>query len=395
MANGLGAAFDTPFVFTVGGGDLSNRNKSADTLKERVAMYDELRDKLLFRLKTGIIDEKKYYDTLADIRDKYLDVNSKQWRRSFLEAYEYNRKIIAQNKQALEELFSDTADDALSALDRVIAKREKLEKKLNGSDNAFEKVTEVVPETVAVKGDFTVTTAEHKEEVYGMDADSIEDNIRLLNRYGDMLKALKARGADEETLNGIVALDIDEAVKAGGELLSMSDREWNDYFDSLQRLRKTAARISEDYYGKEIEDIKSGFLEKLEGELGGLDLAEQGADSAMAFVDGWNSAIGKRDLSMNDFLSAFTGGTIEQAPMAARTADAAGISAFSMPGFSAEQNDRLNGTLSALAAALASAASGGKTLTTSVFVGADKLVDIVTSGLIGNNIKTGKTTINY
>ncbi len=391
--------FETPFVFVVGGVSANKKSslqKSSDTLKQRIDLYDELRDRLRLKLKTGIIDEQKYYDTLADIRDRYLDINSKKWRESFLEAYEYNQKIIAENKQALDELFRESADEALTALDKIIAKRERLEKKLAGFNNDLKKVTETIPETVAVKGDFTVTTAEHTEEVYRMGADSVEDHIKLLNRYADMLDALKSRGADEETMNGIVSLDIDEAIEAGSKLLSMSDTEWNAYFDSLEKLRQTAARISEDYYGKEIDDIKSGFFEKLEGELGDLDLTGQGADSAMAFIDGWNGAIGRLDLSLDDFLNAFAGGSIEQAPMAARTADAAGISAFSVTGFSAEQNEKLNGALNALAGIIENAAkSDGKTLTTSVFVGADKLMDIVTTGLIGNNIKSGKTTVNY
>ena len=123
-------------------------------------------------------------------------------------------------------------------------------------NKTFEKVTETIPETVAVKGDFTITTAEHDVETYKMGADSIEDNIKVLEEYGAMLDALKARGADESTLSSILNMDIEEGMEFGSKLLNMSDQAWNSYFDSLERLHKTAAEISAKYYQDEVDSLK-------------------------------------------------------------------------------------------------------------------------------------------
>lgn len=98
----------------------------------------------------------------------------------------YNQKILQANKDALEQLLNDTSDSTISALNKIVSVRDSLTTKLTDFNKTFEKVTETVPETVAVAGKITITTAEHDEETYKMGADSIEDNIRILEDYGDI-----------------------------------------------------------------------------------------------------------------------------------------------------------------------------------------------------------------
>ena len=236
---------------------------AAEAIAARKAAYSEEKSQLEFKLKTNQITEKKYYSELAKLRDKYLDKNSAEWRSAFLETYEYNQKIVQANKDALEQLLNDTSDTTLSALEKIVSARDSLTAKLTDFNKTFEKVTETIPETVAVKGDFTITTAEHDVETYKMGADSIEDNVKVLEEYGAMLDALKARGADESTLSSILNMDIEEGMEFGSKLLNMSDQAWNSYFDSLERLHKTAAEISAKYYQDEVNSLKENFVDKL------------------------------------------------------------------------------------------------------------------------------------
>lgn len=114
---------------------------------------------------------------------------------------------------------------------------------------------------MAVKGDFTITTAEHDVETYKMGADSIEDNIKVLEEYGAMLDALKARGADESTLSSILNMDIEEGMEFGSKLLNMSDQAWNSYFDSLGAAPQDSRR--------NIREILSERGQQPQGELCG------------------------------------------------------------------------------------------------------------------------------
>lgn len=342
--------------------------------RERLASYNEEKSQIQFQHKTGKISKKQYYEDLAKIRDKYLDKNSAEWRNSFLETYHYNQKIIDANKEALNTLLTETSDSTLSALQNIISARDSLTSKLVDFNKTFEKITETVPETIAVKGEFTVTTAEHEIGTYKMGADSIEDNIKILEEYGDMLDALKVRGADDETLSDILSMDVDEAMKFGSKMLKMSDREWNGYFDSMARLRETAADISAKYYQSEVETLKNNFVNKLREELFGLDsdMLSIGAEAALSFIDGWNNVLGANDLTMREFLQSISMGTISTAPRAAQLN---------------EQNSTSSSDISELSKCLTDKAEF------KLYFGTEKFADLIVNLLNGKMIKCGKNML--
>lgn len=344
---------------------------AADAIAARKTAYSEEKSQLEFKLKTNQITEKKYYSELAKLRDKYLDKNSAEWRSAFLETYEYNQKIIQANKDALEQLLNDASDTTLSALEKIVSARDSLTAKLTDFNKTFEKVTETIPETVAIKGDFTITTAEHDVETYQMGADSIEDNIKVLEEYGAMLDALKARGADESTLSSILNMDIEEGMEFGSKLLNMSDQAWNSYFDSLERLHKTAEEISAKYYQDEVNSLKENFVDKLRSAFDGMtsDMYQVGFDTAKAFVEGWNKQLGTEDLTLGDIAAAVSGGTLSTAPVAAQSMSAAGTV--------------LSGATKLMS----------QIVNVPVYIGTQKLADIMVDVTNGKIIQTGKNVL--
>lgn len=344
---------------------------AAEAIAARKAAYSEEKSQLEFKLKTNHITEKKYYSELAKLRDKYLDKNSAEWRSAFLETYEYNQKMIQANKDALEQLLNDASDTTLSALEKIVSARDSLTAKLTDFNKTFEKVTETIPETVAVKGDFTITTAEHDVETYKMGADSIEDNIKVLEEYGAMLDALKARGADESTLSSILNMDIEEGMEFGSKLLNMSDQEWNSYFDSLERLHKTAEEISAKYYQDEVNSLKENFVDKLRSAFDGMtsDMYQVGFDTAKAFVEGWNKQLGTEDLTLGDIAAAVSGGTLSTAPVAAQSMSAAGTV--------------LSGATKLMS----------QIVNVPVYIGTQKLADVMVDVTNGKIIQTGKNVL--
>ena len=336
----------------------------------RKQAYTNEKSELEFQLKTKKITEKEYYAALDKIRDKYLDKNTSEWRSAYLETYEYNQKIVQANKDALEKLLSDTSDSTLTALEKITSARDSLTAKLTDFNKTFEKVTETIPETVAVKGDFTITTAEHDEESYKMGADSIEDNIRVLEKYGDMLDALKARGADESTLSSILDMDIEEGMKFGAKLLQMSDSEWNGYFASLEKLNQTAAEISKKYYQNQVDDLKENFVDKLRSVFTGMnsDMYQVGIDSAKEFVKGWNEKMGTTDLTLGDIMNSVKGGTMATAPTAAKSMSVLDIV-------------KLPSDIPSLKANIP------------IYIGTQKLVDLIVDLTNGKIIQTGKNVL--
>lgn len=350
----------------------AQKKAAEEAATARKQAYTEEKSQLEFKLKTNQISEKKYYTELSKLRDKYLDKNSSEWRSAYLETYEYNQKIIQANKDALEKLLSDTSDSTLTALEKITSARDSLTAKLTDFNKTFEKVTETIPETIAVKGEFTITTAEHEEDVYKMGADSIEDNIKVLEDYGAMLDALKARGADESTLSSILDMDIEEGMKYGTELLKMSDQAWSSYFDSLDRLHKTAADISAKYYQSQVDELRENFIDKMRKELDGLgtDMYKVGADVAAEFVKGWNEAMGTKDLTVGELMRSVSGGTMSTAPTAAKALSAASGTNSSAAGKAASQIVKIP-----------------------VYIGTQKLADIIADVTNGKIIQTGKNIL--
>lgn len=343
-----------------------------DQQKALTKAYNEEKSLLQYKLRTGKLSEEQYYKELAKIRDKYLDKNSEAWRSAYLETYEYNQQIVQANKDALTQLLSDASDTTLSALENITAARDSLTLKLVDFNKTFEKISETVPETIAVKGDFKITTAEHEVEVYRMGADSIEDNIKVLEEYGAMLDALKARGADDDTLNNILAMDVDEAMEFGSSLLSMSDMAWNDYFGSMAKLRQTAADISARYYQSEVDSLRENFIDKMRSELEGLgsDMYLVGADVAAEFVAGWNEALGTKDLTIGQLMRSLSG-TVSTAPAAAQQMITTGTAA-------ADKSSSGNGSI---------------TNHIPVYIGSAKVADVMIDAVNGEMIRTGKNVL--
>lgn len=350
----------------------AQKKADEEAANARKTAYNSEKSQLEFKLKTNQITEKKYYSELSKLRDKYLDKNSDEWRAAFLETYEYNQKIINANKDSLQQLLNDTSDSTLSALEKIVSARDSLTAKLTDFNKTFEKVSETIPETVAVKGDFTITTAEHDIETYKMGADSIEDNIKVIEDYGAMLDALKARGADESVLSSILDMDIEEGMKYGSKLLKMSENAWDSYFDSLERLHKTAADISAKYYQSEVDSLKENFIGKLEKAMSGLgtDMYKVGADVAAEFIKGWNESLGTKDLTLNDLMRSVSAGTLSTAPTAARNM------AASTPSAANEQAKLML-----------------KSLKVPVYIGTSKIEEIVVDCINGQIIRTGKNIL--
>lgn len=356
--------------------DEEAKKQEENAIKEAAAArkqaYTDGKSELEFQLKTKQITEKKYYAALDKLRDKYLDKNSSEWRSAYLETYEYNQKIIQANKDALNQLLSDTSDSTLDALDKLISSRDSLTNKLKDFNKTFEKTTQTIPETVAVKGEFTITTAEHEEDVYKMGADSIEDNIKVLEDYGAMLDALKARGADEGTLSSILDMDIEEGMKYGAELLKMSDSDWNSYFGSLEKLNAKAAEISEKYYQGQVDELRENFVDKLRSVFDGLssDMYQVGVDVAEEFVKGWNKKMGTEDITLGDVMTAVSAGTLSNAPTAAQTMTASDSSATAKAAKAIPQMLKIP-----------------------IYIGTNKLQDIVVDLVNGKIIQTGKNVL--
>lgn len=83
--------------------------------------YNSDKEYLKWRLDMGYITEEEYYSQLQQLRDKYLDENSKAWRSATLEIHKYQ---VKKDKERFDTLKTEY-DAALTAIDELEKQHER------------------------------------------------------------------------------------------------------------------------------------------------------------------------------------------------------------------------------------------------------------------------------
>lgn len=94
---------------------------SGSTKDPNEEAYNSDKEYLKWRLDMGYITEEEYYSQLQQLRDKYLEENSKAWRSATLEIHKYQ---VKKDKERFDTLKTEY-DAALSALDELDKQHER------------------------------------------------------------------------------------------------------------------------------------------------------------------------------------------------------------------------------------------------------------------------------
>ena len=98
----------------------------------------------------------------------------------------------------------------------------------------------------------------------------LQEQIDLINRYGDSLEKLKERGISESLLDEIVGMGVDDALDYAGKLLSMSAEQYEEYMALWEEKRLAARDVAERFYQGELEELESEFVDRLPESLSSL-----------------------------------------------------------------------------------------------------------------------------
>ncbi len=97
-----------------------------------------------------------------------------------------------------------------------------------------------------------------------------------------------------------------------------------------------------------------------------------GAEAALSFIEGWNKELGANDLTLGDMLYSLAGGSYTTAPKMAQL-----LSGFGATIGTSEKEK-----------------TAGGTTVIPIYIGGEKLTDIVIEGINSKNIKVGKNVLN-
>ena len=275
---------------------VSNFNKNIDaTVKKQIAELEKQRvtKKSLIphngKRNKGITAknvEIKEYNKKAAEKNKEIDRQIKEYKEAGKQvgkAYEDSLKAsFAIAEKTISEEMQKITEEASKQYEEIIRKKEEMEKKL------------------ANFGDLFTIDKESKEVVLS----NINDQIKAIQKYDEMLTELKNKGASDGLLNEITKLGIEDGTKYGEQLLKLTNDQFKAYQDTWAKKQKLAKEVAAKFYKDQLDALQNDMVNKLDAALKNVPNITKnvGIDSMKGMIAGMDSmkssAVGKaRDIA--------------------------------------------------------------------------------------------------
>ena len=200
-------------------------------------------------------------DTVRSIGDKLLETAKAEVERQEDAITELKKQKVSKRNQELH-------DAEVAALE---SQKELLEQSVKDFESSYEAILKS-QDNFAGKlknfGDLVRRTKVGDVEIIGLG--DIQSDIDALDRYGDALETLKARGVSQEFLDQIVSMNIDDAIEYTNLLLSQTESAFNNDVSLWGQKQEKAKEIAERFYSDQLGVLKSEFTDKVMGQLGTL-----------------------------------------------------------------------------------------------------------------------------
>ena len=238
----------------------ANEEQAEDELAQQKKAIDEKYAELE---KAEFSERQKILDEIADLE---ADWNEKQ-----LEAQKEAEKEKLQAQIDTLEEFKQEYENALSEIEDA---QESMSDKLKDYGELFETVK--------------TETSEYLE------LGDLEDDIAIIERYGDALEQLKERGISDTLMSEILGMDVDDAIAYTEKLLGMTDDQYDNYMSLWQQKQEAAQKIAKQFYQDEMDALQEEFVDKIPSELGYVkdEMRDIGVYGIQGMIDGMYSRSG-------------------------------------------------------------------------------------------------------
>lgn len=278
-------------------------NMVKDIKSAMIDMTDKMNDALLAKeneLNEAIAEmdakaaEEQAAEELAtykkNIADKYEELGKaeKKDKQKVLDEIEklqndWNKKQIeSQEKAAKEQLqaqlsaLQEFQKEYESAIQEIEKSQESMADKLKDIGSLFE----------------TIKDDETGEEL--IEIGDLQDDIDMINAYGDALERLEARGISDSLMDEITGMNVDDAIAYTDQLLNMTDDQYEKYMQLWEQKQEAAEEVARKFYQDEMDAMTKEFVDKIPGELSGLkdDMRTIGVNSIQGLINGIKSMSG-------------------------------------------------------------------------------------------------------
>lgn len=209
-------------------------------------------------------------------------------------ADQLNNKLIAKEEELTKKLEDTGLDDATkealnSQLSAVKEFRSEYENALSDIQNAQESMADKLRDY----GDLFTTVKDGAGGSF-IELGDLQADIDAINRYGDALEQLKARGVSDSLLDEITSMSVDEATAYTEQLLGMTDEQYTQYMALWEQKQQAAKQIATQFYRDEMDALGREFVDKIPEELGEVkdEMRTIGVQGIQGMIDGMYSKSG-------------------------------------------------------------------------------------------------------
>ena len=209
-------------------------------------------------------------------------------------ADQLNNKLIEKEEELTKRLEDTGLDEATkesleSQLSAVKEFRSAYEKALSEIQDAQESMADKLRDY----GDLFETV---RTEAGGsfIELGDLQADIDAINRYGEALENLKARGVSDSLMDEITSMSVDEATAYTEQLLGMTDEQYTQYMALWEQKQQAAKQVATQFYRDEMDALGKEFVDKIPEELGEVkdEMRDIGVHGIQGMIDGMYSKSG-------------------------------------------------------------------------------------------------------
>lgn len=208
-------------------------------------------------------------------------------------ADELNRRLLAKEEELTRRLEDTGLDDATKeALNSQLSAVKEFRSEYENALSDIQQSQESMADKLKSYGDLFTTVKTDAGEF--LEQGDLEKDIEAIERYGDALENLKARGVSDSLLDEITSMSVDEATAYTEQLLGMTDEQYTQYMALWEQKQQAAKQIATQFYRDEMDALGKEFVDKIPEELGEVkdEMRDIGVQGIQGMIDGMYSKSG-------------------------------------------------------------------------------------------------------
>lgn len=262
-----------------------------------------------YRLNDKLLDaEQELNDKLSALeqeeRDRRAAVELADHQRKIKEKYAELGKTEKSERQKIQDeiakLEADWNEKQLQA--QYDAEKEKLQAQIDTMKKFRDEYEKALDEIQDAQNDMAGKLADYGELFKSVEKNGreffelgdLQKDIDAINRYGDALENLKARGVSDSLLDEITSMGVEEATAYTERLLGMTDEQYAKYMALWEQKQAAAKQVASQFYRDEMDALGKEFVDKIPEELGEVkdEMRDIGVMGIQGMIDGMYSKSG-------------------------------------------------------------------------------------------------------